>query len=100
MTREPGGSHAGEDQARQDSHWQGVLLDLLAALRLGGPEDDALDLVVNTAACLERVRVGVRGEVVKVGLEEPEGLQDALAPSACRGLRDAHQKRAIDGLLA
>jgi hypothetical protein len=37
---------------------------------------------------------------VKVGLEEPEGLRDTLAPSLCRARCRAHQKCAIDGLFA
>jgi hypothetical protein len=100
MTGKPGGGHAGEYQARQDGNGETVLLDLLAALWLGGPEDDALDLVVYAATCLERVRVGVRGKVMEVGLEEPEGLREALAAWRRRGRCRAHQKRAIDGLLA
>ena len=100
MSGKPGGRHTGNHQARQDGNGENVLLDLLAALRLGGPENDALDLVVYPATCLERVRIVVCGEVVEVGLEEPEGLREALAPSLSRAACGAHQKRAVDGLFA
>jgi hypothetical protein len=42
----------------------------------------------------------VRSEIVEVGLEEPEGLRDALALSLCRAWCRAHQKCTIDGLFA
>lgn len=78
MPGKEGRGDGGEHQAGQHRDGQDVLLDLLAALGFGGTEDDALDLVVYAAACLEGVRVGVSGEVVEVGLEQPEGEQGAV----------------------
>lgn len=78
MSGQEGRGNAGEHQAGQHGDGQNVLLDLVAALGLGGAKDDALDLVVDAAARLEGVRRGGGGEVVEVRLEEPEGLR-ALA---------------------
>ena len=74
MAREEGSGGAGEDEAGEDGDGQDVLLDLIAALGLGGAEDDALDAVVDAAACFEGDRGGRVGEVVQVRLKEPEGL--------------------------
>ena len=50
---EEGRRYARQDQTREHRDGQHVLLDLLAALGLGGPEDDALDAVVYPPTCLE-----------------------------------------------
>lgn len=91
--------NTGEDQTGKHGYRQDVLLDLLAALGLGGPEDDALDLVVHAAACFERVRIGDGGEIVEVGLEEPECLW-GLAGEQHSEVLQAHQERAVDRLFA
>lgn len=101
MFGQEGRGNAGEHQTGQHGDGQDVLLDLLAALGLGGAKDDALDLVVYAAACLESVQVGGAGEVVEVRLEEPECL-GALAWGRVCGVvrRRAHQQSAVDRLLA
>ncbi|MBE3042513.1 hypothetical protein IMZ48_08030 [Candidatus Bathyarchaeota archaeon] len=52
---------------------------------VGQAEDDVLDLVVDPAAGLEGLGLGVRGEVVEVGLEDPECLAASHAELALRG---------------
>lgn len=68
------GREAGKDETRENCDGKHIAPYALAVGGLGGAEDDALDLVVQTAACLESVRLRIAGEVVEVGLEQPEGL--------------------------
>lgn len=75
MSGEEGRSYAGEDQTGQDGDRQDVFLDLLAPLGLSRTKYDALDLVVYPPACLESVRIWGSGEVMEVGLKEPERLR-------------------------
>lgn len=83
MARQEGGSNAGEDQTRKNGHWKHIPPNALAAaVIVGGAEDDALDLVVQTTACLKSVGLGVAGQVVEIGLEEPEGLSGARGEQA------------------
>lgn len=104
MCRKEGRCYAGEHQAREDSDGEDILLDLLPPLRLCGTKDDALDAVVYPPASLEGN--GVRGarEVVEIGLEEPEGLKGlglaGIHASGRHSVLGAHQKRAVDRLLA
>lgn len=90
------GGDAGQDQAGEQGDGQDVLLDLLAALGLGGAKDDALDAVVDAAARLEGGRVGGVGQVVEVGLEQPEGLRYRLlcvtGVGGARGLAPAGRR--------
>ena len=79
------GCNAGENKTSKDGDGQDVLLDLLAALRLSRAKDDALDAVVDTAACFEGVGVWGGGEVVQVRLEEPEGLAAGVSRGRQRG---------------
>jgi hypothetical protein len=74
---------AREDEASQNRHGQDIVGNLLVAHALGGKaKDDVLDLVVYPATCLEGLGLGVRREVVEVGLEEPEGLGKGMELAA------------------
>lgn len=61
--------NAGEDEAREDGDRENILLDLVMASRIGESEDNVLDFVVNSAARLKGVRLGVRRQIVEVCLE-------------------------------
>jgi hypothetical protein len=74
MTGEEGRSYSTEHKTGQQSDGQDVLGNLLSADGLRRTKDDALDLVVDAAACLESVGGGSLGEVAEVCLQEPESL--------------------------
>lgn len=74
MTGQKRGGDTGENEAREDGDGQHVAPDAFAVGGLRGTKDDALDLVVQTTASLELVGLGVAGEIVEIGLEQPEGL--------------------------
>lgn len=101
MSREERRSYASEHQARKNGDRQYILLDLFSPLRLGGPEYDALDLVIYPSTCLEGMRVGVAGKVVQVRLEEPESLHASALANRHQALAvPSYQKRPIDRFLA
>ncbi len=68
---------AGENEAPQHRHGQDVLDDWLVPPALRKPKNHVLHLVVYPAAGLERLGLRRQGEVVEVGLEQPERLRGA-----------------------
>jgi len=63
-----------ENEARQHRHRQNVISNLLMARSVGQSKDNMLHLVVNSRAGLKRFGLGMRRQVMEVGLEYPEGL--------------------------
>ena len=74
QAREHGYGNTGQYQTGQHGDRQYIVLYALPGRRVRASEDNALYFVVYPATSLECVRGGLRGEIVQVCLEEPEGL--------------------------
>lgn len=61
---------------------------------VGEAKDNVLDLVVDSTAGLELVRLGSRREIVEVSLEQPKGLQSMLARPRRGHAREQHTNSA------
>ena len=76
--REDGAGDAGEHEAPQHRHGEDIFGDLFVPRTVGETKDDVLNLVIDAAAGLEGFGLRCSGEVVQVGLEEPEGLYSGV----------------------
>ena len=72
MFRQEGGSDSGKYDACKHHNRKNILHNFLAA-RVG-PKDDTLNFVVDSPTRAKVHRLRVARQIVKVGLEEPEGL--------------------------
>lgn len=100
MSRKEWRRNTGEYDARKNGDGQGVVLDLFPASGFVCAKDDALHLVVKPAACFEGFGLGVAGEVVEIGLEQPESLASQYRELAGERTRQAYEQSSIDGFLA
>jgi len=53
-----------KDEASQNRYWQGILGDPFVPYALGKTKDNVLHLVIHPATSLERLSLGIRGEIV------------------------------------
>lgn len=75
-------SHAGQHQAGEHGDGQCVVLNPLSSHRVCSPEHYVLHLIVESPARSKGVRGRLGGEVVEVGLEQPECLGEGVSGRA------------------
>lgn len=93
MGRKERRSNTGKHQAGQHADGQHILFDLLSARGFRGPEDDALDSVVDAPTRLEGNGIGRAGQVVEICLEKPECLRSVVSSGMGRPARHGHGQR-------
>lgn len=72
MFRQKGCGDSGEYDASKHCDRKNIFLDFLTACV--GAKDNALNFVVDSPTCAKMYGLRVPGQIVKIGLEEPEGL--------------------------
>lgn len=72
MFRQKGCGDSSKYDASKHRDGKNVILDFLAACV--GTKHNPLNFVVDSPTCAKVYRLRVSGQIVKVGLEEPEGL--------------------------
>jgi hypothetical protein len=70
--RQKGCGDSSKYDASKHRDWKNVVLDFFAT-RVD-TKDNALNLVVDSSTCAKMYGLRVPGQIVKVGLEEPESL--------------------------